>query len=218
MSASEPVIRRSPMFPLGTPLLPGVVLPLHVFEPRYRSMMDDVIGSGEAEFGVVMIERGREVGGGDVRSVVGTMARVIRHDELDDGRRAVVVIGDRRIRVEEWLADDPYPIAMVVDWPDDETAEPTDELEATLARVVEQFLDLLRGVDERTPGVEARFGPESVDEYVFRVMATLPVGPVDRQRVLAASDATRRLSFAIDAVLDLEAILRFRLGPEGSER
>lgn len=211
-------IRRSPMFPLGTPLLPGSVLPLHVFEARYRTMMDDVIGSDEAEFGVVLIERGREVGGGDVRSTVGTMARVVRHEELEDGRRAVVVIGDRRIKVEEWLADDPYPIAMIVDWPDVASSEATDELEASLGLSVDRFVELLRRVDDRTPPVEHRFAPESVDEYVHRVMSTLPVGPVDRQRVLAASDSARRLSFAIDAVLDLEAILRFRLGLDGSER
>lgn len=216
MSSSE--IRRSPMFPLGTPLLPGTVLPLLVFEPRYRTMMDDVIGSGEAEFGVVLIERGREVGGGDVRSTVGTMARMVRHEELEDGRRAVVVIGDRRIKVEEWLADDPYPIAMIVDWPDVESYEPTDELEASLGHSVDRFVELLRRVDDRTPAVEHRFGPESVDEYVHRVMSTLPVGPVDRQRVLAASDSARRLSIAIDAVDDLEAILRFRLGVDDSER
>lgn len=215
---SSPEIRRSPMFPLGTPLLPGAVLPLHVFEPRYRTMMDDVLGSGEAEFGVVLIERGREVGGGDVRSAVGTMARVVRHEEMEDGRRAVVVLGDRRIKVEEWLPDDPYPVAMVVDWPDVEPNEPTDELEVSLGLSVDRFVELLRRVDDRTPAIERRFGPESVGEYVHRVVSTLPVGPVDRQRVLAAPDSSRRLSFAIEAVLDLEAILRFRLGLDGSER
>jgi Lon protease-like protein len=64
-----------PMFPLGTVLLPGGVMPLHVFEPRYRQMIKDCMAS-DAEFGVTLIERGSEVGGGDVRSEVGTVARI----------------------------------------------------------------------------------------------------------------------------------------------
>ena len=66
------------MFPLGTVLLPGGVLPLQVFEPRYRQMVRDLLAddSRPPEFGVVMIERGSEVGGGDARSTVGTLAQI----------------------------------------------------------------------------------------------------------------------------------------------
>ena len=56
----------TPMFALQSVLLPGSPMPLHVFEPRYLTMLDTVIG-GDTEMGVVLIERGREVGGGDVR-------------------------------------------------------------------------------------------------------------------------------------------------------
>ena len=59
-----------PMFPLGTVLLPGAPLPLQVFEPRYRGLTHDCL-AGVPEFGVVLIERGSEVGGGDVRTNVG---------------------------------------------------------------------------------------------------------------------------------------------------
>ena len=64
------------MFPLGTVLFPSGVLPLRVFEPRYRDMLEDLL-SGNREFGVVLIERGSEVGGGEVRSGIGTMARIL---------------------------------------------------------------------------------------------------------------------------------------------
>ena len=67
--------RRLPMFPLGTVLFPSGVLPLRIFEPRYRKMLEDLL-LGSREFGVVLIERGSEVGGGEVRSGIGTMARV----------------------------------------------------------------------------------------------------------------------------------------------
>ena len=60
-----------PMFPLGSVLLPGVVLPLHVFEPRYQQLVRDCLETDEHEFGVVLIDRGSEVGGGDSRTDVG---------------------------------------------------------------------------------------------------------------------------------------------------
>jgi Lon protease-like protein len=209
------------MFPLGTPLLPGAVLPLHVFELRYRMMIDDVLHSPNQEFGVVLIERGHEVGGGDTRAAVGTMARVVRHEEFEDGRRAVVAVGVRRIRIDEWMDDDPYPIALVGDWPEsssDVTTIDTREVEAQLDAIVDRFVALLRRIDERTPSLDRRATSESVDEYVYRVGSTLPIGPVDRQRLLEAVDSDERLRRAVEAVEDLDAVVRFRLGPSGLDQ
>ena len=101
-----------PMFPLGTVLLPGGVLPLHVFEPRYRMMVRAVLG-GDGELGIVLIERGHEVGGGDTRFSVACLARVAQSEELPDGRFAIAVVGLEPIDVVEWLPDDPYPRARV---------------------------------------------------------------------------------------------------------
>ncbi len=110
-----------PMFPLGSVLLPGGLLPLHVFEPRYRQLVIDCLAdAGDPEFGVTMIERGSEVGGGDERTDVGVVARMVQVNALEDGRYAVVAVGTRRIRVNAWLPDDPYPLADVDDWPDDD--------------------------------------------------------------------------------------------------
>ena len=81
------------------------------------ALMRDCL-AGSREFGVVLIERGSEVGGGDVRSDVGTVATIVEADELPDGRWALLAVGTRRIRVEAWLEDDPYPLAEVDDWPD----------------------------------------------------------------------------------------------------
>ena len=58
------------MFPLGSVLLPGAMLPLHVFEPRYRRLVQDCVAEASHEFGVALIERGFEVGGGDFRTMV----------------------------------------------------------------------------------------------------------------------------------------------------
>ncbi len=108
-----------PMFPLGSVLLPGGILPLHVFEPRYRDMIRDCLRSdGEPEFGQALISHGWETGGGDDRVMVGTVAQMLQVDAIDENRYALVAVGSRRIRVNAWLPDDPYPIADVDDWPD----------------------------------------------------------------------------------------------------
>src|SRR5436189_1506182 len=84
-----------PMFPLGTVLVPSAGLPLHVFEPRYRALVHDCL-AGDGEFGVVLIARGSEVGGQDVRTDVGTVARIVQAQELPDGRWAIAAVGVRR--------------------------------------------------------------------------------------------------------------------------
>ena len=96
------------MFPLGSVLFPSIFLPLHVFEPRYRALARHCL-DGDQEFGVVLIERGSEVGGDDVRTSVGTVARILEAAELEDGRWVLGTVGTRRIRVRGWLPDDPYP-------------------------------------------------------------------------------------------------------------
>ena len=110
------------MFPLGTVLLPGGVLPLHIFEPRYRQLVIDLLADdvNEPEFGVTMIERGTETGGGEDRADVGVIARVVQIEALADGRYALIAVGTRRFRVRSWLPDDPYPLADIDDWPDED--------------------------------------------------------------------------------------------------
>ncbi|HEX3981642.1 MAG TPA: LON peptidase substrate-binding domain-containing protein, partial [Acidimicrobiales bacterium] len=113
---SGPLGRTLGMFPLATVLFPMAGLPLHVFEPRYRALMADCLDR-DGTFGVVLITRGSEVGGGDQRVDVGTVARIAEVAELDDGRMLVVARGVHPVRVDRWLADDPYPRAVVEDVP-----------------------------------------------------------------------------------------------------
>ncbi|MGH3578652.1 MAG: LON peptidase substrate-binding domain-containing protein, partial [Mycobacterium sp.] len=100
------------MFPLSTVLFPHAGLPLHVFEERYRSLMADCLERGD-DFGVVLIARGSEVGGGDQRFEVGTVARISHASRQDDGRLIILARGIERMRVRRWLAEAPYPLAEV---------------------------------------------------------------------------------------------------------
>src|SRR5436305_2067376 len=116
------------MFPLGMVLLPTGVLPLHVFEPRYRELVRVCLDGGR-EFAVVLIERGSEVGGGDVRVDVGTRARITDARELPDGRWYLLTVGTARLVVRRWLPDEPYPRAEVDDLDDD--SPPPDDMADT---------------------------------------------------------------------------------------
>ena len=112
-----------PMFPLGTPLVPDAVLPLQIFEPRYVEMLERCLQNVEPEFGVVLIERGHEVGGGDIRAMIGCATRILQVSDMQDGRRGVLSVGVRRIRIEQWLPDNPFPLAIVSDLPDEESGD-----------------------------------------------------------------------------------------------
>jgi Lon protease-like protein len=208
------------MFPLGSVLVPGMVLPLHVFEPRYRALVRDCV-AGDGEFGVVLIERGSEVGGGDVRTGVGTMARILRADEMPDGRFAVGAVGVRRIRVDAWLDDDPYPRAEVSDWrepdADDAPGGAGDDDGEDLATLVAACEGLLR----RTAALAAELGepapPVAVqlaDEPLvagYQATALAPLGPMDRQALLAAPSVRARLEALCSLLTEAVELLDARL-------
>jgi Lon protease-like protein len=200
-----------PMFPLGTVLLPGSVLPLHVFELRYRALVHDCL-AGTPEFGVALIERGHEVGGGDRRFDVGCVARILESEETPDGRWGLVTVGVRRVRVVRWLDDDPYPRAELEEWPDDEppaSCSPRCEsLAAELRRVLALASELGASVPSAT-GVEVS---DDATKASYQLASLLPVGPLDKLALLAASSVGARLDLLASLLADTEAVLVSRLG------
>jgi len=204
-----------PMFPLGTALLPGAVLPLHVFEPRYQQMVHDLLANDvdAPEFGVVMIERGREVGGGDVRTRVGTVARVIEMGALPDGRYALVAVGSERLRVNAWLPDDPYPLADIDLWPDEDhgvvdldAATRTDD---ELHTRVRELNDEVRALGDMTPPPDTEIATDP-HLSLYHLGSLAPLGPADRQRMLETPTLLERLSVFATALDDAAAVVRFR--------
>jgi uncharacterized protein len=196
------------MFPLGTVLLPGMLLPLHVFEPRYRQLVADC-QAADGTFGVVLIERGSEVGGGDVRTDVGTLARIARAEELPDGRWVLATVGVHRIRVEAWLPDDPYPRAELVDWPDDPGGAgdlDRDDVTALLRRTAA----LRRELGEPAPPLDLELAADPVVAS-YQAAAVAPVGPADRQRLLAAASVPARAGLVRAMLVDQIELLQARL-------
>ena len=204
------------MFALQSVLLPGMPLSLHVFEPRYLTMLETVMG-GDQQMGVVLIERGREVGGGDVRCDVATMARVVETRRLADGRLLAVALGGHRVRVRRWLPDDPHPWAETEDWPDEPEPASTGAPElmyeltglVTEARILALRLQLGPLAQAEAPGaVDLGRDPARA---AYRAAALAPLGPLDRLEVLSTPTAGERLVVAHRLVTDATELLRARI-------
>jgi Lon protease-like protein len=202
-----------PMFPLGSPLLPSMVLPLRLFEPRYLAFARDVMNA-DRRFGVVIIERGSEVGGGDVRAMVGCRAEVVEATELADGRWALVCVGTERIRVSTWLDDAPYPRALVESWPDEDAGGPIEGFDALLA----QFHSVLSLTAELDPALSPLAGggglelSDDVGTAVYQMAVASPLGSFDRHRVLCAPDVATRTATLAELLDDAALLLRAQLG------
>lgn len=200
-----------PLFPLGSVLLPGMGLPLHIFEPRYRVMMHDLKHSNSNEFGVVLIERGSEVGGGDTRGQVGCRAVIAQAAEQEDGTWILVAVGTERIQVVEWLEDDPYPRAVVKRWPDEEALQPVDESLIVTAEQIARRVAALAvemGAQGVLPDGDLSADPSS-RLYELAIMA--PLCALDREQLLATPDLATRTTTLIEMLKEQELMLQGRL-------
>jgi Lon protease-like protein len=193
-----------PLFPLGTVLFPGLVLPLHVFEERYRALMRHLMDRPEGEpreFGVVAIEKGLEVAQNDVRLYpVGCTAEVRQVTERDDGELDVVTVGRRRFEIEQMVAaDTPYLIAEVrylPEPPDPDGA--ADRLAPGVLAVFRRYLRLIqtgggRRADGQGAGRLEEQLPDDPTVLSHLIAATAALSVADRQRLLAAPDTAARL-------------------------
>lgn len=205
---------RLPMFPLGNVIFPYSAVPLRVFEPRYLDLLATV-GEGSGEFGSVLIERGFEVGGGDARFSVGTRVRIVGSSDLEDGHKAIVVAGTDRIRIVEWLPDDPHPWAMVEILPDVterfDVSELIDGVSARLQRVMALASEL--GADTSELDLSVSEDPIAAS---FQLSALTPVTSLDSYELLSAASVDERLELAVKLLDEQIDLIRAELGGEGS--
>ena len=185
-----------PLFPLGTVLFPGLLLPLHIFEDRYRQLVRDLMDGPEPrQFGVVAIRHGRETGVDGIRALheTGCTATLRQVKPLGDGRYDVVTVGARRFRLAGLDDSGPY-LRGRVELLTEETGEP-----AAAAKAMQVIRDLFRAylsaLAER--GVTQISVPELPDDPVtlsYLVGASMIIDLSDRQGLLAEPDALRRLA------------------------
>ena len=195
-----------PMFPLTTVLLPAMPLPLRIFEERYLKLLGDLLGEETPEFGVVLIARGPEVGGGEKRMDVGTIASVtnIGTTEQFYGLESV---GSRRFRVNAWLPDDPYPLADIDLIPDliwDDTLMPA---RVHLESKVRQLLAFASEFGDLQYGPDVEFSDDPM-EACWQLAGVLPVGELDQLNLLGSQSAEELISKTYDVVNFAEEDLR----------
>lgn len=197
------------MFPLSSVLFPFGIMPLHIFEPRYLAMVNEAI-EDDGKFGVVLIERGSEVGGGDARFAVGTMARIVRAGFIDDERMAIVTVGAERFDIDEWLDEEPYPAARIT--VRDEPA-PSGELDEGIAEALRSW--------QRVAGLAAELGadvgtadlklPDDERQALWTLCSVSPLEQLDRQKLLETDDAAARLQLLTNGLEERAAALQARL-------
>ena len=195
------------MFPLGSVLFPYMPLRLRVFEERYLIMLADLLKTDQARFGVVLIERGHEVGGGEQRFPVGTMAEITQLG-AQEGFVGLVARGGRRFAVEQWLDDAPHPRAEVTELPDLEWDPELAGLRADTERLVRRTLALASEFAENVWPADVELADDPA-AAAWQLAAIAPVGALDQLELLRATSfgqlLTRVAQLTADAAVAYEA-------------
>ena len=187
-----PVTEEVPLFPLKTVLFPGMPLPLHIFEQRYREMIG-LCSDENRPFGVVLIKEGQEVGEAATPFDVGTLAKIIGVDRLADGRMNIVTVGTQRFRIRSFSTDKQAYMVGEVDVIEDPKAGPeaSPDLVDALSGLVQRYVAMFQAASEQeiTP-LQLPTGPEDLS---YLVGAVLRVSNEERQRLLEIESTTTRL-------------------------
>ncbi len=203
---------RSAAFPLNSPLLPGMALPLRIFEPRYVAMVHEVLSRPDPSFVVALITRGHEVGGGEERSDVGCTATIV--DAVDHGgdRWSILAVGTERVRVTSWLPDDPFPLALVESWPDPDGGTTDQELVDHIDHIELEALDVVAlGTELGLPRPEPMEFSQDPTARTYQLATISPIGAHDRHRLLCTPTLRERVGLLGELVAEQHLLLRARL-------
>ena len=195
-----------PIFPLGSVLLPAMPMPLRIFEPRYLKLLGDLMESEEPEFGIVLIERGPEVGGGEKRMSIGTIAKVTNIGTTDE-YYGLESVGTSRFIVHNWLPDNPYPMAEIELIPDlvwdEELAQP----KANLEKRVRRFLSFASEFVDLPYNSTIEFSDNPL-EACWQLGGVLPIGEFDQVDLLRAESTEDLISRIDELVTASDELLR----------
>jgi len=207
------VTDRLPLFPLGTVLYPGLLMPLHIFEERYRTLVADLSGlpaDAPRRFGVIAIREGREADEDGVRALyqVGCTADVRQVEPLPDGRFDLVTTGSRRFRLSRVDRTRPY-LTGEVEYLDEPPGEAAAVLAESVARWYRAYRDLLLAARGQPPRESAQLPTDPV-VLSYLVAAAMVLDLSDKQLLLEASDGAARLRAEL-ALLRRETTMLARL-------
>lgn len=199
-----------PIFPLNHVLMPGVTLPLHIFEPRYRQLLVDVSASATPSFGIVALTRGSEVGTHGVaqepeHARVGTIAQVLEVHPYDDGASDLFTGGTRRFRIRRTVAGKPY-LQAEVEYLDERDGDPPPGLVAAVCALQDEHTELIHELTGRHEPVEEP--PEDTILLSYHLATQLPLTPHDRQSLLEEATAASRFLRILELLRRETAFLR----------
>jgi uncharacterized protein len=196
-----------PMFPLNSVLFPYMPLRLRVFEERYLIMLAELVKDDDARFGVVLIERGREVGGGEQRFGVGTIAEITQLG-AQEGFVGLIAQGSRRFEVVQWLEDAPHPRAEIRELADLEWDVGLWELRERTEHLVRRTLAVASEFTENVWPADVELSPDPV-AAAWQLAAIAPLSALDQMALLrsmslaellvTASELTRQAALAYGA-------------------
>jgi len=192
-------ILRFPLFPLGLVMLPGELVPLHIFEERYKQMIGECLEE-DREFGILWMAD-------DELKEVGCAARITRVlEQFDDGRMNILVEGTTPFRMERRIGDMDYPAGDVVLLDDEPDAD-----EAALERARTTYADLVEEVTDNRPEPEALSGMGA-----YGMAATVDINPAAKQELLELRSEPARLE-QIEGLF-AEALRRIRTATKVAEQ
>jgi Lon protease-like protein len=204
-----------PLFPLKTVLFPGQLLPLHIFEPRYREMVQECVRTSQP-FGVVFIREGEETGAAAQPYDVGTTARIIQMERLPDGRLNILCLGDARFRIRETNTERAYLQGRVDLWPwepaEAETIQPVcDRVQSRLKR----YLELLSQATNSRVQIDPPNEPAALANMAG---AVLQIDPIKKQQLLGTPSIEALLKMIADLLQQEIRGLRIMLASQPQPR
>ena len=177
------------LFPLNLVLFPGMPLPLHIFEERYKAMIGECRDIDQP-FGVVLIKEGLEVGDPADPFMTGTSARIIQVEQLDDGRMNILTQGERRFKVVEITQKVPHLVGRVLYL----NEEPGDTPAPALAEIIEGYSAYLRNIEALSGGWTANAQlPQDPVLLSYALAGSLDIPTGVRQQILESATAAHRL-------------------------
>jgi Lon protease-like protein len=198
---------RLRLFPLNTVLFPGMRMPLHIFEDRYKEMVRECIEEN-APFGVLLIKSGSEVGAGAIPYEVGTTARILQVEYLDDGRMNIFAIGEQRFRVVSFTSSHPYlegDVEIVEQEPADGVSDLIPKARELFGEYLKTYMALgnqwIRDVDL----------PEDAGEAGDYIAARTDVPPHLKQELLEQLSPAARLKRELEIIAEELPDMRARL-------